>query len=85
MICWLSFPAPSFTPSRDPVDKHNYRSLPPSLALFSPLERDTILYAGYGLLQISRSMQGLNLITVAALYSEVADLRVSRSFEGRQG
>ena len=50
MISWLSFPGPAFTPSGEPLTKDS--ALPPSLALFSPIEKHVLLYTGYGLYQV---------------------------------
>ncbi|XP_033117799.1 WD repeat-containing protein 90-like isoform X4 [Anneissia japonica] len=52
MIDWLSFPAPAFAPDGTIIKKGEtsvFDLLPPSLVQFSPIDSDTIIYAGYGM------------------------------------
>ncbi|CAH1794798.1 unnamed protein product [Owenia fusiformis] len=52
LVDWLTFAAPGFTPDGSVIkkgDQSQYRSLPPSIARFSPEEQDVIVYMGYGM------------------------------------
>jgi len=52
LVDWLSFPAPNFAPDGSipkKADKDYYKHFPPSLARFSPVDSDIVVYTGYGM------------------------------------
>ncbi|XP_074646351.1 WD repeat-containing protein 90-like [Tubulanus polymorphus] len=52
LMDWLTFPAPSFTPDGAVIKKNEknvYQLLPPSIARFSSIDSDHIVYTGYGM------------------------------------
>ncbi|KAF6029854.1 WDR90 [Bugula neritina] len=70
LLDWLTFPAPAFGPDgrrNTNIDaKTYYCSLPPSIALFSPSERDVVVYTGYGM---TKSIQFYDLKTTSVTRS----------------
>ncbi|XP_068672849.1 WD repeat-containing protein 90-like isoform X2 [Montipora foliosa] len=82
LVDWLTFPAPPIGPDGKAIrrgDPAQYSNLPPSIAQFSPIDPDIVVYTGYGMQKVIQfySLSHKKVVRTAALTQWAQSMDVS--------